>query len=234
MCGAEAEILPALPFLQQPDCLQNFQILAIPGGFAYGDDILAGRVFGLELAHRAGEAVLQHLDRGGLVLGICNGFQILVQMGLLPGLQEPLGQVEVTLAANDCNVYQDRWVRLRVSASPCVFLDGEEELYLPLAHAEGKLVPRDAQVLSSMQENQRVALRYIGPDGDQQPDFPHNPNGSIDHIAGLTDTTGQILGLMPHPERHMFPFQHPTWTRAGLQEVADGLRLFQNACRALS
>lgn len=228
-CGAAATVLPLQPFLDNPDQLGAYQILALPGGFSYGDDILAGRVCALELVHRAGEQIQDLVARGGVVLGICNGFQVLVQMGLLPGLEAPMGQLEVSLASNEVGVYQDRWVRLRAEASNCAFFEDGDELYLPMAHAEGRLVPRDAQVRKALQTEGRVAFRYVGAGGDRAPGFPDNPNGSIDHIAGLTDHSGRILGLMPHPERHMFPFQHPCWTREGLRDEADGLRVFRRA-----
>ncbi len=233
MGGARADVLPLQPFLERPSLLADYQILAIPGGFSYGDDIAAGRVFGLRLAHRAGEQILDLVQRGGAVLGICNGFQVLVQMGLLPGLAEPLGQVEVTLTDNDRPIYQDRWVNLEVTTDRCVFLKKGERFSIPMAHAEGKLVPRDDATLHSLQDGQFIAVRYVGPNGEAQPAYPHNPNGSVDAIAGLTDRTGRVLGLMPHPERFLFPFQHPTWTRDGLTDTPEGRQIFHNAVQAL-
>jgi len=233
-CGARATILPALPFLERPQLLADYQILAIPGGFSYGDDILAGKVFGLELAHRAGPEVVKLVERGGVAIGICNGFQVLVQMGLLPGLAAPFGAPEVTLTDNDVNRYQDRWVHLRVVTDRCVFLEKGERLFVPMAHGEGKLVPRDEAMRKRLFADERVALRYVAPDGGDDPPFPWNPNGAVDSVAGLIDRTGRILGLMPHPERHQFPWQHPTWTRDGLADVPDGRKLFLRAVRAVS
>ena len=232
-CGALTTTLPLQPFLENPDQLESYQILAIPGGFSYGDDIFAGRVFATEMVHRAGGQILDLVKRGGVVLGICNGFQVLVQMGLLPGLEEPLGLVEATLADNDVNVYQDRWVHLAPRSSSCVFLEADRPLYLPVAHAEGKLIPRNEEVRRRLHQDHRVALCYVDADGGREPAFPANPNGSTDHIAGLTDRTGRIFGLMPHPERHQFPFQHPTWTRQGPTETPDGLHIFQNGVNAV-
>ena len=231
-CGARSDVLPLLPFLENPSVLADYQILAIPGGFAYGDDIAAGRVLALEIVHRAGDHVLELVERGGLVLGICNGFQVLVQMGLLPGLDQPIGEREFALTDNESNVYQDRWVHLRAETDRCPFLRQGERYYVPVAHAEGRIVADDA-VLGRARSEDRIALRYVEADGSDQPSFPSNPNGSMDAIAGLTDRTGRILGLMPHPERHFFPFQHPTWTREGLAELPDGRRMFENAVAAL-
>jgi len=234
LCGANADVLPLLPFLENPGMLREYQILALPGGFSYGDDVLAGRVWGLEMIHRAGDAVLEHVQGGGLVIGICNGFQVLVQMGLLPGLDAPIGQSECTLTDNEVCTYQDRWVHLEVSTDRCAFLRAGERYHVPVAHAEGKLVPLDDQILARMNDEQRIALRYVDKDGGSAPGFPANPNGSVEAMAGLTDATGRILGLMPHPERHMFPFQHPTWTRDGLQDEPDGLRMFRNGVESLN
>jgi phosphoribosylformylglycinamidine synthase len=138
------------------------------------------------------------------------------------------------LTDNDRPVYQDRWVHLRVEAEHCVFLQKGEVLTMPMAHAEGKLVPRDEPLRRELWSADRVALRYVGADGEDCSEWPFNPNGSIDDIAGLTDATGRILGLMPHPERHFFPWQHPTWTRDGLAESPDGSRLFAAGVRAVS
>ena len=232
MCGARSTITAQLPFLEQPEMLRDYQILALPGGFSYGDDIAAGRVWGLEILHHARDQVRDLVQRGGVVLGICNGFQVLVQMGLLPGVEHAMGEREVSLTDNEIPVYTARWVHLKVETDHCVFLESGDSLYLPLAHAEGKLVPQDDALLERMNELGRVALRYVGPNGEPRPAWPQNPNGSVDAIAGLTDDTGRILGLMPHPERNMFPFHHPTWTR-GHPGTPDGLRVFQNGVRAV-
>ncbi len=232
-CGATPTVIPAQPFLERPEMLADYQILAIPGGFSYGDDILAGKVFGLELAARAGAEVVRLVERGGIAIGICNGFQILAQMGLLPGIAAPFGTPELTLTDNDVNRYQDRWVRMRVVTDACVFLEKGETLFVPMAHGEGKLVPRDAALRQQLFATDRVALRYVGPNGEDDPPFPWNPNGATDAIAGIIDRTGRILGLMPHPERHFFPWHHPTWTRDGLAEMPDGRKLFERGVKAV-
>ena len=231
-CGAQSTIVPLQPFLERPAMLRDYQILAIPGGFSYGDDILAGKVMGLELAQLAGPEVVKLVERGGIAIGICNGFQVLVQMGLLPGIAAPFGQPETTLTDNDVNRYQDRWVHLRVVTDRCVFLEKGERLFVPMAHGEGKLVPRDEAMRKRLFADERVALRYVAPDGSDDPPFPWNPNGAVDSVAGLIDRTGRILGLMPHPERYAFPRQHSHWTRLKpLPEEGVGLQIFKNAVR---
>lgn len=214
--------------LQQPQLLTNHQILCLPGGFSYGDDIAAGRILGSQLQHHLAEAINNFRDAGKLILGICNGFQILIKSGfLLP--PDGLG-LPATLTWNDSGRFVDTWVNLKVDGGKCVFLQGLNQLYLPIAHAEGKFVPRNPSVLDALQSNGQLALKYCRPGGlNGQVPFPHNPNGSVAHVAGVCDSTGRIFGLMPHPERHVDPTQHPRWTREGLAIVGDGLAIFQNA-----
>ncbi len=225
MVGAKADRVHVKRLIETPDVLTGYQVLTIPGGFSYGDDIASGKILASQLAHHLGPAIQSLLDRGGLVLGICNGFQVLVRLGLLPG--EDAG-VAATLTLNDSGRYEDRWVRLVVSDSPCVFVEAGDVLYLPVAHAEGKMVvPGDDAGVSVLAERRRIALRYASRDGGP-PQYPDNPNGSIGNIPGLTDRTGRVLGLMPHPERNILPTHAPDWT-GGTQTGGDGCRLFRRA-----
>ncbi|MBN1465601.1 phosphoribosylformylglycinamidine synthase subunit PurQ, partial [candidate division KSB1 bacterium] len=167
-----------------------------------------------------------HQD-GKLVIGICNGFQVLAKAGLLPRIDLAATQ-DVTLTYNDSGKFEDRWVHLRVNESPCVFTQAmKKQVYFPVAHAEGKFVPRNSEVLESLKDNGQIVFQYVRPDG--APSYPHNPNGSVDDIAGICDVTGRVLGLMPHPERHLHPTNHPQWTRLGLAEEGDGVAIFRNA-----
>jgi phosphoribosylformylglycinamidine synthase len=174
-------------------------------------------------------------DAGKLVLGICNGFQILLKSGLL--LPEPQGfGAPATLTWNDSGRFEDRWVHLRVTSDRCVFLRGIETMYLPVAHAEGKFVARDATMLEQLFSAGQLPLCYVNGSGDEsvspgdQPlPFPLNPNGSQANVAGVCDATGRVFGLMPHPERHLHRTQHPHWTRLPADRKPDGLRLFENA-----
>ncbi|MEE8104705.1 MAG: phosphoribosylformylglycinamidine synthase I [Planctomycetota bacterium] len=204
--------------LAEPQLLARYRVLAVPGGFSYGDDIAAGRVLATELK----EKVLPELERfvtdGGSVLGICNGFQVLVKMGLLPGPTSD-GQT-VTLSHNDSDRYEDRWVDMETPESVSKFVTAGDDFFFPIAHAEGKFIASD-ETLDALEKNKQVVFRY------RNEGRSRNPNGSLRDIAGICDATGRVLGLMPHPERHLEPWHHPYWTRAGLANEADGLKLFR-------
>ncbi len=228
--GAAAECLHLNRLLAEPRRLEAFQILTIPGGFSYGDDIASGKILANQLAHRVGDNLQRFIDRGGLILGICNGFQVLVRLGLLPG--RDCG-IRATLALNDSGRYEDRWVHLRADSSRCPFLERGEMLHLPVAHAEGKIVVEGGnEGAAGLLAAERVGLRYIAADGSP-PAYPENPNGSTENIAGLTDATGRILGLMPHPERNIASTHRPGWTTDTSTE-GDGARLFRRAVAALA
>jgi len=228
--GARAEVVHVNRVLADPTLLEDVDVLALPGGFSYGDDAGAGAVWACELRGRLGGALTALVGRGGLVLGICNGFQVLVRLGLLPGLRAPLGAREVALADNDSHKYEDRWVTLDVASRRCAFVGDMPAPRLPVAHGEGKLVCRDETVRRRLIEEDRVVLRYVGADGEPTGRYPDNPNGSELGIAGLTDATGQVLGLMPHPERALFGHHVPDWTRRGEPEaLGPGAPLFENA-----
>ncbi len=233
--GADTETLHVNALLANPDLLQAHHVLAIPGGFSYGDDIGAGAVFACELGTRLAQPLTRFVEDGGLVLGICNGFQVLVRLGLLPGLDATLGQPELSLSDNVSHKYEDRWVRMAIASRRCVFVGDMEAPELPLAHAEGRIVCPDPGTLKRLQDEDRVVFRYADGHGQPTNDYPANPNGSVDAIAGLTDRTGRVLGLMPHPERAFFGFHHPDWTRSrydgtGPSDLGPGAPLFANAC----
>ncbi len=233
--GGHAERVHVNRLLQGATALDECDALVIPGGFSYGDDIAAGKVLAVELLHHLRDPIVRLVERGGLVLGICNGFQVLVKMGMLPGIAAPIGLQEATLTDNDSSRYEDRWVRLVSVSERSVFCRPGERLELPLAHAEGKYVPRDAAVRRAVLEGGHVALRYVAAGGGA-PSYPDNPNGSVDHVAGLVDRTGRVLGLMPHPERALLRVHHPAWTcgaPAAPSEEGHGARFFRNAVQYL-
>ena len=213
--------------LQQPTLLQEYQILCIPGGFSYGDDIAAGRILAGQMEHRLNDALYAFRDSGNLILGICNGFQVLLKSGvLLP--QDDQG-LRATLTWNDSGRFEDRWVHTKVIGDNCVFLRGIEKMYLPIAHAEGKLVARNSDILGSLDQAGQLVLRYAAPDGGQADGFPQNPNGSEANVAGCCDQTGRVFGLMPHPERYLDVTNHPAWTRSeSLPEEGEGCAVFRN------
>jgi phosphoribosylformylglycinamidine synthase len=230
--GARATVAHVNQLLESPDELLRHHVLALPGGFAYGDDAGAGAVLACEMRSRLDQPLRRFVADGGLVLGICNGFQALVRLGLLPGLSDVLGVQEVSLADNDSLKYEDRWVKLAVTSRRCVFVGDMPAPELPLAHGEGKLVPRDEALRRRLFDDDRVVFRYVDEQGRPTQRYPDNPNGSSDAIAGLTDGTGRVLGLMPHPERALFGYHHPAWTRQGgrVPDLGPGAPLFANAC----
>ena len=215
--------------IAQPQQLERFHLLVIPGGFAFGDDIAAGIVLATKLRYRLERPLSKFLGDGKLVLGICNGFQVLVRLGILPAVTGVQWQQEATLTANDSGKFEDRWVYLRIDPHcPSPFVQGLEQLYLPVRHGEGKFVPRDAEVLQALHANGQIAARYCGPEGAPA-SYPWNPNGSVDDIAAVCDPSGRIFGLMPHPEAYVHYTQHPRWTREALPEEGMGVQLCRNA-----
>ncbi|MEM6799315.1 MAG: phosphoribosylformylglycinamidine synthase I [Planctomycetota bacterium] len=227
LAGAECEQLHIGALLESPERLQAFQVFCLPGGFSYGDDIAAGRILGNQVRLRLADACRAFRDQGKLVLGICNGFQVLMKTGLLD-IDDDQGPA-ATLTRNDCGHFEARWVDLSVTAGPCVFLAGVEQMSLPVAHAEGKFVTRDPAALQRLADAGRLVLRYRNDTSNSPAGYPANPNGSEGDVAGICDSTGRVLGLMPHPERFVDATQHPAWTRRDRKTAADGLRVFENA-----
>jgi len=228
--GAQADRIHINKLIKNAEILKDYQILVFPGGFSYGDDVAAGKILANQIIHHLAPAIRQFIDDGKLVLGICNGFQVLVKTGILPGLGD--GGISsknqpVSITDNDSGIFEDRWVHLQPGTDRCVFINSGQRIYLPVAHGEGKVVTKDEQTLEQLKSEGYVAFRYVDADGNQGP-FPINPNGAADSIAALTDSTGRVLGLMPHPERFIQHSQHPHWTRLQNGE-ADGMTIFNNA-----
>lgn len=256
--GARAELVHVNRLLEDPGLCVKFQIFCIPGGFSYGDDVAAGRILGNQIRYHLADRMAEFKAAGKLILGICNGFQVLIKSGVLLDPDPELGP-PATLTYNDSGKYEDRWVRLEVRGGKSVFLTGLDAMYLPVAHAEGKFVARDAEALGQLEAEDQLVLRYLPqrkavcataclqavssggspqhcfqgssgtPDGTPRVPYPDNPNGSMADVAGVCDATGRVLGLMPHPERYIDPTQHPRWTRGEAGQLGDGLRVFQNA-----
>ena len=225
--GAQTEFVHINQLVSGGKRLADYQVFVLSGGFTYGDDIAAGKILANELKSKLFDAIKDFVAAGKLIIGICNGFQVLVRAGILPGHID--FEQEVTLTNNDSGVFQDRWVYLKNAASPCIWTKGLlEVIYLPIAHGEGKFIPKNEDVLERLRRQGQIVFTYCDSRG-QSGDYPVNPNGSIDSIAGICDTTGRVLGLMPHPERHIISLQHPRWTREGLKKHGDGFAIFLNA-----
>ncbi|MBN2844158.1 MAG: phosphoribosylformylglycinamidine synthase I [Sedimentisphaerales bacterium] len=232
MAGASTEKLHVNRLIENPKLISQYQILALPGGFSYGDDIASGKILANQLLHHFIDQVKDFISGDKLVIGICNGFQVLVKTGLLPGkaVTTPnCGIQQATLIHNDSGKFEARWAYLQPATSKCVFIDPKRRLYLPVAHGEGKVCFADQDVYNKVVANDQVAFRYVDADGNFG-DYPVNPNGSTDHIAGLTDDTGRVLGLMPHPERFIHKTHHPRWTREEISNP-DGMTIFDNAVK---
>ncbi|MDD4203422.1 MAG: phosphoribosylformylglycinamidine synthase subunit PurQ, partial [Candidatus Omnitrophica bacterium] len=195
----------------------------------YGDDIASGKILANQIRFNLKDQLKDFIAKNGLIIGICNGFQILVKAGLLPDVKNEFNTIEASLSLNDSAKFEDRWVYLKTEETNCVWTKNiAPVIYLPVAHAEGKFIPKDNSLLEKLKQNKQIVFRYTLP-CTKEPAYPWNPNGAIDNIAGICDTTGRIFGLMPHPERHIQHTQHPFWTRLKKRKEGDGLQIFRNA-----
>lgn len=230
LAGAKAARIHINRIIENKGLLNDYQIVVVPGGFSYGDDVAAGKILANQIVHHLFEPMRKFIEDGKLVLGICNGFQVLVKAGLLPGGELSGEEKCVTITYNDSGKFEDRWVYLEPQTERCVFIEAGRRIYLPIAHGEGKVVTKDEAALERLKAEEYVAFKYVDSGGSEGP-YPVNPNGSTDSIAGLTDSTGRVLGLMPHPERFIRKTQHPHWTRIKEAEDGDGMTIFTNAVR---
>ena len=228
LAGAKAVRVHINRVIEDRGLLDEFQIIVIPGGFSYGDDVAAGKILANQIVHHLFEPFQRFIEQGKLVLGICNGFQVLVKAGILPG-GNTAQQQEVTITNNDSGKFEDRWVYLAPQTDKCIFIEPGRQIYLPVANAEGKVVTKDQPALDKLKSEGHLAFKYVNAAGEEG-DYPVNPNGSVESIAGLTDTTGRVLGLMPHPERFVRCTQHPRWTRRENVD-SDGMTIFNNAVK---
>lgn len=251
MAGARARRVHARDLMDNLEQLSTYQILAFPGGFSFGDHLGSGKVFATLFRQSLGSALEAFIADGGLVIGVCNGFQALVKMGFLPDLSGGHVQ-EVSLIHNDSGRFEDRWVKVGFEKEcPCLWTRGLTVMDLPVRHGEGKLVTVSSDTLAALESRSLVALRYLSRGagspgtrvaGPSTVEYPDDPNGSVNHIAGICDPTGRVFGLMPHPEAFLFPENHPDW--AGLRLSGDdpqthrrqaegqGLAVFRNGVRA--
>jgi len=219
--------------------LADYPIVAFIGGFAYGDHLGAGFVFANKIRWRLYDALVEFISGGGLALGICNGFQMMVRLGMLPGLDGDYRTPRATLAPNDRLGYRDAWVRVAFDpGSPCVWTRGLGTMELPARHGEGKFLAESPEILERIEANRQVALRYVSPDGRPTEEWPHNPNGSPRGVAGICDPSGRLFGLMPHPDAYLYGFHHPDWTRLDREKVLPiegaGVAIFRNGVDAVA
>jgi phosphoribosylformylglycinamidine synthase subunit PurQ / glutaminase len=238
LVGFDAEVVHVSALMDGSRNIHDYDFLNLPGGFLDGDDLGAGKAQAVKWRHqrikdsenRVIDELLKFVDAGKLIMGICNGFQLLTKTGLLPGLNADYKRQSVTLTFNDSGRFEDRWVYLKTNKlSSCIFTMDVDRMYLPVRHGEGKLVVGSENDVASLAKNGHVVMQYCDEHGEVREDFPYNPNGSVMSVAGLSDSTGRIFGLMPHPEAFVHYTQHPRWTREELPEEGDGLMLFRNA-----
>ncbi len=219
--------------------LDDYQFLNLPGGFLNGDDLGAARAAANRLRYtrvktkgeRLYDQILRFIGEGKLILGVCNGFQLMIKSGMLPGFDGDYETQRMTLTFNDSGRFEDRWVYLKINReTPCIFTRGLEGVYLPVRHGEGKFIPRDDGTLQKLKERGLVVAQYSDRDFRRPTmDYPLNPNGSVDAVAGICDETGRLMGLMPHPEAFTHATNHPRWTREKLDEEGAGVAFFRNA-----
>ncbi len=224
LAGGTPDIVHVNLLFKRERRMDDYAMLVLPGGFSYGDDLGAGKLWALELTEHVGSELRAFVASGKPVLGICNGFQALVKAGVLPGLTNR----RATLTYNQSGHFECRWVHLEPDTSgPCLWTRGLGRVYCPVAHGEGRLMA-DESTIFELEGRRLVALRYVRSDGAEAT-YPHNPNGSPNNIAGLTNLEGNVLGLMPHPENHIFDWQHPRWRRG--ERGMLGLELFRNGMK---
>lgn len=226
--------------IENPKELDDYQILAVPGGFSYGDDTGSGNAFAQKMKLSLWDALEKFVKRDTLTIGICNGCQILSNLGLVPTLKGKYGERSVAVTYNESALYQCRWIDIAATSQKSPWMQGIERMHIPVAHGEGRFM-MEADTLKILQDNGQIAARFVKPDGTPaNGDFPFNPNGTIDDIAAMTDRTGRVLAIMPHPERGMYTWQRDDYAeakdaaqRAGspLPDEADGMAIFKNAAR---
>lgn len=235
MVGAEVKKIFLKDLIEAPQRLDDYQILAMIGGFSYGDHIAAGKVLANIYKNEIGEMIQRFISDGKLIFGECNGFQTLVKAGILPGLNGNYQKQCTTLTYNDSGIFEDRWVKLKINPkSNCVFTKNIEELYLPVRHGEGKFIVENKSVLEQLKENNQIVLQYTDMEtGKPTMKYPQNPNGSIESIAGICDCTGRIFGKMPHATAYLSLYNHPHWTRQKVEKTLPkegaGVEIFRNA-----
>ena len=225
LAGAAAEQAHINELIKGTKKLGDYNMLAIPGGFSYGDDLGSGKVLANQLAIKLRQPLQGFIESGKLVIGICNGFQVIIKMGLLPALSGLYVQ-EATLTNNDSGKFEDRWIWMKTE-NDSIFTRGIRRIYLPVNHGEGKFVA-GSEVIERLLQEKLIKLKYANADGSDAKQYPSNPNGSLLNIAAITNKEGNVFGMLPHPEKFVTKYTHPRWTREKLPEEGDGLKIFRN------
>ncbi len=242
--GAKSKIVHINDLIASSGMLGDFQICAFPGGFSYGDDVGSGKALANKIKNNLRENLKSYIEKDTLMIGICNGFQVMVHLGIVPGLNTKLGIAEVSLEYNKTFRHECRWVDVKIEKnSPSVFTEGIDILHVPVSHGEGNFYA-SSDFVNTIEENNLVTMRYSMPEGSPaNGEFPYNPNGALNDIAGICDSSGRILGMMPHPERNILFTHRDDWTylrekakREGydLPEEGEGMQIFRNAVRYFS
>ncbi len=228
LVGGDAKRVHINDIIDKIENLEDYQIMAFPGGFSFGDDISSGKVLANKIRFNVFKEIEKFINDNKLMIGVCNGFQAMVKLGVLPAFEGNYSRQTTTLTFNDSGKFEDRWVYLKVDpTSRCIFTQDMDDLYLPVRHGEGKFVTSDA-ILQKLNENNQAVIRYVDEKGNLA-GYPWNPNGSLENIAGICDETGRIFGLMPHPEAYLHVTNHPRWTREKPSEEGMGIKIFRNA-----
>lgn len=225
IAGGEADIVHLEDIIENPGIIDRYNIIAFPGGFSFGDHLSSGKIYANIVRYKLFDKIRNFIENGKLVIGICNGFQIITRLGIVPSLDDNYKQT-VSLLANDSGHFEDRWITVKNNNPNSPWLAGIDTMSLPVRHGEGRLVGMDENVINRLKNEGHIALTYINPNGGEAV-YPFNPNGSTLDIAGITNAKGNVLGLMPHPEAYICREQHPNWTE-GYAETRTGLDIFKN------
>ncbi len=226
LAGGISDIVHLEDVISNKNILKKYQILAFPGGFSFGDHIASGKVFANIVKNELMDNIIDFINKDKLIIGICNGFQIITKLGLLPDLNDNYEQV-TSLVENESGHFENRWVWLKIEENNSPWLKNIKKLYLPVRHGEGKFITKNSEVLNKLIKNNQIGLKYFNPDFSQV-EYPFNPNGSIENIAGILNKKGNVFGLMPHPEAYMFKENHPRWIENNINEQEMGLEIFVN------
>lgn len=229
MAGGDTDIIHLEDIICNRKILEKYQILAFPGGFSFGDHIASGKVFANIVKSNLLDELIDFISKDKLIIGICNGFQIITKLGIVPDIDDNHTQV-ASLIENDSGHFENRWIWVKTEKNNSPWLSDIDKLYLPVRHGEGKFIVKNSGVMNKLIKNNQIGLKYFNPNSNKA-EYPYNPNGSIENIAGVINKKGNILGLMPHPEAFIFKENHPRWVEGSIDEDKMGLRIFINGIK---